>query len=94
MFLKEITFLLSIFNYSYDQFDNLELNIFREYKGFFLNNFFEAGDNLSLIVPNNNSSLCSEYLISLGYGPIKINKPEFIYQNNNDAWNRLASVIF
>jgi hypothetical protein len=38
--------------------------------------------------------LCSEYLISLGYGPIKINKPEFIYQNNNDAWNRLASVIF
>ena len=74
--------------------DNLELDIFREYKGFFLNNFFEAGDNVSLIVPNNNSSLCSEYLISLGYGPIKINKPEFIYQNNNDAWNRLASVIF
>ena len=74
--------------------DNLELNIFREYEGFFLNNFFEAGDNVSLIVPNNNSSLCSEYLISLGYGPIKINKPEFIYQNNNDAWNRLASVIF
>ena len=57
---KELTF------NCYKKIDNLELNIFREYEVFFLNNFFEAGDNVSLIVPNANSSLCSEYLISLG----------------------------
>tara|TARA_B100000941_G_scaffold41321_1_gene25063 strand:+ start:637 stop:1608 length:972 start_codon:yes stop_codon:yes gene_type:complete len=84
---KELTF------NCHKKIDNLELNIFREYQGFFLNNFFESGDNLSLIVPNDNSSSCSEYLISLGYGPIKLNKPEFIYQNNNEAWKRLASAI-
>ena len=70
---------------------NLDIDLYRNFNGFFLNQSFVLGSNVSLIVPDNKSSSCSEFLISKGYGPIKIGKPDFIYKNSDESWIKLTS---
>ena len=78
--------------FNYDQrINNLDIELYRNFKSFFLNQSFTLGNDVSLITPNDQVAVCSEFLISKGYGTIKINKPDFIYKSNDESWEKLLS---
>ena len=76
------------FDYIDDK-DGLEINLYRKFKAIFSKGSPDLGEATSLIVPISEITSCSLYLTSLGYGPIRTNQPNFIYNKESDSWNIL-----
>ena len=72
---------------------DLEINLYRKFKAIFSKGSPDLGEATSLIVPISEITSCSLYLTSLGYGPIRTNQPNFIYNKESDSWNILRQSI-
>ena len=72
---------------------DLEINLYRKFKAIFSKGSPDLGEATSLIVPISEITSCSLYLTSLGYGPIRTNQPNFIYNKESDSWNILKQSI-
>jgi ATP phosphoribosyltransferase len=72
---------------------DLEINLYRKFKAIFSKGSPDLGEATSLIVPISELTSCSLYLTSLGYGPIRTNQPNFIYNKESDSWNILRQSI-
>ena len=80
------------FDYSKEDKD-LEINLFREFNSSFVNGSPNIGESVSLITPISMVPSCTYYLTSRGYGPVRTNRPEFIYNQESNSWNLLKNSI-
>ena len=72
---------------------DLEIDLYRAFKAIFVKGSPELGESVSLILPLSEIASCSFHLTNAGYGPIRTNQPNFIYNRDSESWNLLKESI-
>ena len=76
-----------------ENYEELEINLYRKFKAIFVKGSPILGEGVSLIVPLSELTSCSLYLTNLGYGPIRTTQPNFIYNKDSISWNILKQSL-